>query len=287
MPRFRAAPKYDLNAAARSTAYAPAWPVVILAGVGIFITLYLSSVAWIGEGPALCAPGAGCDVILRSQWSRVLGLPLALWGFCAYALIGLVAWRMRPGLRRWRRLWSVSLLGVAISVYLTLLGLVSHDAVCAWCLSSLATMTAIFAVVTWQRPDVAPGMSWRYWGLSSGGLMLIVVGMLHLYYHGFSEGGEDPRLQALAVHLHETGVRYYGVSWCPVCQEQNRLFGPSAAHLPYVECSPLGGMAVLACLEARIRGYPTWIINGERIEGLLGPRELAQRTGFDWDRFGR
>ena len=93
--------------------------VLALAAAGLLLTGYLTLAAW-GEGaPALCPQGGGCDVIQGSRWSYLFGLPLALWGFGLYALVALVAATGSAPAGRWRRLSRLTLLGLAISVYLT------------------------------------------------------------------------------------------------------------------------------------------------------------------------
>jgi hypothetical protein len=90
-------------------------------------------------------------------------------------------------------------------------------------------------------------------------------------------------IRALAEHLAEQDVVFYGASWCPHCQEQKRLFGASADRLPYVECS-LGGPNApqsAACRTAGIQSYPTWVINGRATVGqVLTLAQLADATGF-------
>ncbi len=264
---------------------APDRVAMVLAALGMLITAYLTAVAFWGDRPAFCADGSGCDIVQGSRWSVVLGLPVALWGFALYALIGLIAWRARAGLKRWRRLWHLALLGTAISTYLTITGIVALDAVCAWCLASQGTMTAIFAWVAYRRPHSAPGMPWPQWAMHTAVLLIAAVAVLHVYYSGLLQAREHPTLQALAQHLEESGARYYGAFWCSSCQEQRRLFGASADRLPYVECSPAGrnGPVATACVVADIRSYPTWIVGGQRMEGVLTPEELARYAGFDWD----
>lgn len=271
-------------AAAASRALAPDWIVVGLAGLGLLITAYLTAVSWLGGDVAFCTEGSGCDVIQQSRWSTVLGMPVALWGFAVYALLALVAWRMPAKLKRWQRLWVLALVGVAISLYLTAVGLVALDALCAWCTASLLTIGAILARVALNRPESAPGMSWQHWGLNTGAVALVAVIGLHLYYSDLLQPAENPRLTALALHLEQTGARYYGAFWCPTCAEQRRVFGRSADRLPYVECSPDGrnGPRAMACISAGIEGYPTWVIGGQRIQALLTPEELARYSGFDW-----
>jgi uncharacterized membrane protein len=269
---------------AASRTAAPDRVVMALAAVGMLITAYLTGVSWLGGDVAFCAEGSGCDVIQQSRWSTVLGMPVALWGFAVYAVLGLIAWRMPPKLKRWQRLWVLALVGVAISLYLTAVGIIALDAVCAWCTASLLTISAILLRVGLHRPESAPGMSWRHWGLNTGAVALVAVIGLHVYSSDLLQPAENPRLTALAIHLEQTGARYYGAFWCPTCAEQRRLFGRSADRLPYVECSPDGrnGPRAMACINADIDGYPTWVIGGQRIQALLKPEELARYSGFDW-----
>ncbi|TVP89020.1 MAG: vitamin K epoxide reductase family protein [Thioalkalivibrio sp.] len=259
--------------------------ILALALVGMAITGYLTLVAWMNSTPALCAEGAGCDLIQQSQWSSFLGLPIALWGLGLYAVLAGIAFAMPPRLKRWRRLWMVAFVGVSVSIYLTAVGWFTLEAFCGWCLASLATIVAILAVVFLRRPGSAPGMPWGQWLLRSAGAGLVVVAVLHVVASDLLSRPESPRLAALAVHLEESGARYYGASWCPACRQQSRLFGAASERLPYVECSPGGRGTEMArvCANAGIATYPTWIIRGQRFEEVLRPRELARLSGFDWE----
>jgi len=89
--------------------------------------------------------------------------------------------------------------------------------------------------------------------------------------------------RALAEHLTEEGVLFYGASWCPHCQEQKRLFGASASRLPYIECGLAGpnGPQAPSCRLAGVQTYPTWVINGRTIVGqVLTLAQLADASGF-------
>lgn len=263
----------------------PEWLVLALAIAGMLLTGYLSYSVLSGAPAVFCAPGSSCEVIQHSRWSRVFGLPLPLWGLALYALLALNAWRLPARLQRWRRLWLVALVGLVVSLYLSLIGWLELDAFCAWCLLSLALLAAIFLRVALRRPATAPGRGWARWLGTSGLAALLVVGALQLYYSDLLEARADPQLLALANHLERRGVRFYGAFWCATCQEQKRLFGGAAKHLPYVECSPDGrrGLVARACIEAGITGYPTWIIRGRRFQQLLSPQELAGYSGFSWE----
>lgn len=252
---------------------------------GLLLTAWLAWTAWRGETPAFCAEGAGCDLVQGSRWSRFLGLPIAAWGLALYAALAWTAWRPASRLARWRRLWRLAFLGLAISVYLTVAGLVAVQALCAWCLASLAIMLAIFVLVHRARPDAAPGTAWPTWWLGNGLLALGLLGMLQLSAMGLLERQEEPRLRALAEHLAQSGAKFYGASWCPVCNEQKDAFGAAARHLPYVECSPQGrnGGVAFECLGAGVGGYPTWVIERQHYVEVLPPERLARLSGFDWE----
>ena len=274
------------KAAARRT---PADRVVLaLAAIGMLLTAYLSVVAWRGDGAAFCDAGSGCDVVQGSAWSTLFGVPIAAWGFTLYALLAWTAWRPAPTrLQRWRGLWRLSLFGLAISLYLTLAGVFALQATCGWCLLSLATITAIFLRVALQRPEGAPGTRWTSWLLGNGLVALGLVAVLQVAATGLWQRPADARLLALAEHLQQSGVRYYGASWCANCQRQKRLFGGAAAErLPYTECSPDGrsGGVAAECTRAGVSSYPTWVIGGQPYVGVLEPERLAGMTGFDWER---
>ena len=126
-----------------------------------------------------------------------------------------------------------------------MVGILSLKAVCGWCLLSLAIITALFLLIHLKRPDAAPGSAWRKWWLGNGVLALLVLGIMAAYHHNdLLQRPENPQTMALAIHLKETGAKYYGASWCQNCRQQTRLFGPSAHRLPYVECSPGGPNSV-------------------------------------------
>lgn len=263
----------------------PDWPVLALAALGMAITAYLTAVAWWDAAPAFCSAGSSCDLIAQSRWSQVLGLPLALWGLLLYSLIAFIAYRSSAPMKRWKRVWSVALIGLVFSIYLTLVGAVMLDAFCVWCLISLVTLAAIFVVNALRHPPEAPGMPWWTWLLNSAIAALVAVVALHLYYNSdLLSPPPDPRLAPLAAHLRESGAKFYGASWCASCQRQKQLFGDVADELPYVECSPYGrgGPTAAACTQANIQNFPTWVIGGERSVGVLEPDALAKRSGFAW-----
>jgi uncharacterized membrane protein len=258
--------------------------LIVLTTLGALVTAYLSWSALFGSLPAFCTEGSGCAVVQGSRFSRFLGVPVALWGLLTYlVLLGLALSRGKP-LPRWKRLFAVALVGLTVSLYLTVAGIVALQAYCAWCLVSQALILAIFLLVLIDRPKAAGEFAW---GPYLGKLSIVLVALLAVMQAGamgWLGPREDPRLVALAQHLERTGAKFYGAFWCPVCQQQKDRFGATAEHLPYVECSPAGrtGPVAFECVSANVVNYPTWVIRGQRYTELMDTEELAQRSGFRW-----
>jgi uncharacterized membrane protein/glutaredoxin len=263
----------------------PNWPLLGISGVGIALTAYLSWAAFSGGAPQGCTAGGGCDVVLNSPWATLLGLPTAFWGLLAYATLAAIAFVRRAD-THWSYAWTAALFGVCYSVYLTVVSLTILESACPYCLTSLGLMTAALVLVVMQRPAEMAHRSWVGLTAGRGIFAALVILVLHGSYtapQAEPAGPEDPNIQALAEHLTEEGVLFYGASWCPHCQEQKRLFGASAGRLPYIECSPAGPNTPQApsCASAGIQSYPTWVINGMTIAGeVLTLAQLADATAF-------
>jgi uncharacterized membrane protein len=258
--------------------------VLALSLIGLVLTAYLIWADSSGSGLQGCAVDSACDVVLSSRWARLLGAPTAAWGLLAYLTLAATALLRRPD-RRWFIAWTVSFFGVLYSVYLTTVSVTLLGATCPYCLTSLGIMAAIFAVSTAQRPATLVNFSWRRWLPRVSAVAAIAIVLLHLNYVGVlgqPPATEEPTVKALAIHLTRRGVKMYGASWCPHCVDQKELFGASARRVPYVECSPGGQRSpqAAACQAARIASYPTWIIDGKRIQEVLTLQQLADLTGF-------
>lgn len=271
----------------RAAPLTPDWLLFGLSVAGVLLTAYLTISALNQSTPAFCTAGSGCDVVQQSRWSTLLGAPIALWGLGLYLLLALSALFASPRVKSWRRITALALIGVAVSLYLTLIAAIALDAFCAWCLVSFALILTILVLALVRRPDTAPGEPWRRWLAQQAITLVVLLGAMHVLQAGWLMPPEDPRLAALAEHLEQREAKFYGASWCPKCQEQKELFGRSAERLPYVECSPQGrnGSVAFACVSANVSAYPTWIIRGRPYPEVLQPEELASRSGFDWTGF--
>jgi uncharacterized membrane protein len=264
------------------------WLLLGLAAAGIALTAYLTGVKWFGEQPAFCSAGSSCDVVQSSRWSTLFGVPMALWGLLTYVVLARFLWRLRSRPSAWRPALTIAAVGAAVSWYLTAVSVLEIETTCSYCLASFAIMNALLLLLLLRRPAHLPEHAWASAWPTPVSLATAVVLGLYLNFSGLfdpAHGPEDPYLKALATHLKETGARFYGAYWCPNCQDQKELFTASMERLPYVECTPSGrnGPMNVACLNANIRDYPTWVINDTRHGGVLPPRRLADLSGFRYD----
>ena len=74
-----------------------------------------------------------------------------------------------------------------------------------------------------------------------------------------------------ARYLKDNGVVKYSAYWCPNCLDQGELFGKQAyKELNVVECARDGkNSQTQLCIDKKIKGFPTWEINGKLILGVL------------------
>ena len=255
--------------------------LAVLAGLGLMLTTALLVISVTKSTLPYCASGSGCDVVQSSRWSTLFGLSIAAWGWGVYAVIAAAAVFVARKMSRWRTAIFSATIGFGVSVYLNVISVWFIEALCIYCTVSLVLISAIYAT-TWHA-DGLPGLGG--WRVGSSATALMIVGFLALHYEGVFDpaaGPEDPYVHALAEHLTDVDAKFYGAYWCPHCQQQKLEFGASASRLPYIECSPNGqrGAPATSCLADNIRNYPTWVINGRRLERILSVQQLAKHSGF-------
>jgi uncharacterized membrane protein len=132
-------------------------PGLILAGldlVGLAIALYLSIVE-LGGGVPVCGPLKGCETVAQSEYSRIGGIPVAVYGVGLSLILLTLAiawWRTNLyGLLLAR--YGLSLAGVIFEVYFMYLQIYVIRAVCVWCTSYGLSLILRFvvALVVWLR----------------------------------------------------------------------------------------------------------------------------------------
>jgi uncharacterized membrane protein len=138
-------------------------PGLVLAGldfIGLLIAGYLATVELQGNLP-VCGPLHGCETVASSPYSRIGGIPVAVFG------VFLSLFLMTAALAWWRTgaTWLLashyvgSLVGVIFETYFTYLELFVIDAICVWCAAYFVTLLVRFilsAIVWFRRPKGHP-----------------------------------------------------------------------------------------------------------------------------------
>ena len=96
-----------------------------------------------------------CDIVNRSEYSAVFGIPVALIGMLGYAALAGLATVYRERRETPAMLFSAAAVGLAFALYLTYIEARVLGVWCILCLSSLALIatTTILAAVLWWKRD--------------------------------------------------------------------------------------------------------------------------------------
>lgn len=120
----------------------------LVAIAGLSVAGYLSWVYY-ADTSVICVAGGGCEEVQSSDYAALLGIPVAVLGFGAYAtILALVAWDA-PVARLSAA--SLALFGMLFSAYLLAVQLFVIDAVCVWCIANDVVIAPALAVVTALR----------------------------------------------------------------------------------------------------------------------------------------
>jgi uncharacterized membrane protein len=116
--------------------------LILVSLVGIADSSYLSHAAVTGS-PLNCSVFDGCNIVAASPYSKVYGIPLALFGLVFYIVaLGLTASMLTMdsrGLRKAVFAWSIA--GVLFSAYFMYLQYFKIEAICLYCvISAVATV---------------------------------------------------------------------------------------------------------------------------------------------------
>ena len=209
--------------------------------------------------------------------------------------------------------WLLLVVSVAMSVfsgYLMYLLAFQIQAVCYYCIASAVFSVSLLVLTIIGRPWEDRGQIFFTAIIVA---MITLIGTLGVYAGVNSSGttsGEPQRIRftpqvnpdpafgweitttsgeaeiELARHLTTIDAKEYVAYWCPHCHEQKQLFGKEAYKIleqnnTMVECapdSPKGQPEV--CQAANIKGFPSWIINGEVYSGVQNLDELARISGY-------
>jgi len=277
--------------------------IVALTIFGFSLTTYLTVTHFFGQKVALCnVEGSGCDLVLSSEYAKIFGIPLTIFGALGYLTLGLLAGlplilkkddpKAQTQLKELANflMFMVSSSTFVFSGYLMYLlasgSIGGQPQVCIYCISSAVTMTTIWLLTIF-------GVAWKDVGqlFFTGAIVAIITltGTLGVYAsQGKIAAQSNSFAGRLAQHLTVTNAKMYGAYWCPHCADQKSRFGEAKKLIPYVECAtnPPNGVKSEEelCKQKGITGFPTWEINGKMLSGERSLDELADASGYKGDR---
>jgi uncharacterized membrane protein len=279
-----------------------------IAAIGASGTGYLTATKLMNT-TAACAEG--CDKVLNSEWATIFGVPLPLFGCLAYlSMLALAVApllinaesnkELRTKLEGWT--WPLLFVGATgmtvFSGFLMFVLATDLKALCPYCIASALMSTSMFVITLLGR-------RWEDRGqLLFGGAIVAMVALVSTFgvyavpggplspgTSAAEVAGSGPAITtssgaaeiALAKHLSKVDAKMYGAYWCPHCQDQKALFGKEAVkEMPYVECAEDGKNSQTALCQSipEIKGFPTWQVNGEFLEGTQTLETLALASGY-------
>jgi len=124
------------------------WLFVAILGIsGLAVTTYLTSNA-LSHTEVGCSI-SGCNTVLGSKWSKIIGVPVSAFGMATYAIImlgALHAYQSPTNDLRGRRVVALTAgIGVLASIYLTTIELFVIKATCQYCITS--AVLVVFVLV--------------------------------------------------------------------------------------------------------------------------------------------
>jgi len=273
--------------------------ILVLAIFGASVTTYLTVTHFLGAAPALCTAnaGEGCDLVLNSEYAKIFGIPLTIFGALGYLTLGGLAavtiffkpeeLKLRQKIKQQTSflLFMVSTATVVFSGYLMYLLAFEIKTICIYCITSALTVTAIWLLNLWGREWEDVGQL-IFTGLIVGAI--VITGTLGIYASQNKTAAVDNTFAGkLAQHLTTTGAKMYGAFWCPHCLEQKELFGDAVKAIPYVECATDKAQPRVQselCRSKNIESYPTWEIEGKLLPGVKPLNELANLSKYQGSR---
>src|SRR5208337_5263341 len=132
------------------------WGVAVLAVCGVVVSSVSLQHHYATSKTAFCDIGESfnCDIVNRSEYSSILGIPVALIGMLGYAALVGLATVYRERRETPAMLFGATAAGLAFALYLTYIEARVLGVFCILCLSSLALIaaaTALSAAIWWKR----------------------------------------------------------------------------------------------------------------------------------------
>jgi len=124
-----------------------AWSFLLLGLIGIIDSLYLSQAYFLKKGIS-CNVFEGCTIVLKSEYSAFLGIPLPVFGLLYYALIliGVLYFFRSQKYKALKYVMYLTAIGFVVSLVLFYLQWQVIEAFCQYCVLSAVISTLMFII---------------------------------------------------------------------------------------------------------------------------------------------
>ncbi|MEK7555067.1 MAG: vitamin K epoxide reductase family protein [Patescibacteria group bacterium] len=233
----------------------PRISVIVIAILGLVIMGYLFSLRFSTTDSAFCNLGENlsCDVVNKSAYATIWGIPLSLLGFLYFLGVGIMAiWKWKPETARAIAVVTIIFLGP--SLYLSYIEFFVLENICVFCEASKILMIALLV-------PAFRGMEYRKLSGKAVG-MAVFVGLLLAFitYAIQSRTVPEGKYDTFAQCLTEKSFVVYGSATCSYCATQRAMFGSAFQFIKEIECNPRNPHPeTQLCIDKNIEGTPTWI----------------------------
>lgn len=253
--------------------------IIISAIAGIAIMSYLTYLHYAKVENSFCNLGEGlsCDIVNKSIYSEILGIPFSILGLLYFIGILWVA-TLRYDIKTLKTVVILSIMFLGPSLYLTAIELFVLKNLCVFCeisklLMVIITLTAFFTV-----RHIPPSKKALAGAVIAA---LIFAGAAYLIH---ANTGPKDTYNEFAQCLDEKGFIMYGSVTCAACARQRAMFGDAFEFIKEIECDPRNpNPETQRCIEKNIKGTPTWIqedANGNELyrfsTGLQSMEKLSE-----------
>ncbi|MBI2102625.1 hypothetical protein HYT55_02205 [Candidatus Woesearchaeota archaeon] len=263
---------------------------IFLSVIGFLTSLYLVKNHYAPVTSAsFCdlSPSVSCSLVNTSTFSVFLNVPVAVFGTLWFVvLIALALYARKKDGSFTFALLAWNCIGIISVVYLVIAEIILQ-ALCPFCtiVHAIIIITFIISLILYLG---TPRVSWRkaLRDLKAWIVVILILTLLPLLL--FNLGIEEQKdYSSFAQCLTEKGTVMYGSSRCAVCAKTRAMFGPAFQYIPEIECYPgKENSQTELCLEKKIAGTPTWVIEQDGVElkrhtGFLSIEELKEFSGCE------
>ncbi len=254
------------------------WVICFLAFFGFILSVYLSYGHYTTTS-LLCSQNGvvSCDLVNKSEYSEIFGVPVAFLGVVGYLLIFLINLpyaRRNIGFLNTNKVdvhtLTLALIAVVFTAYFNYLQLFILRTICPLCEVSagLIVLIVLCSLYSYKHCDHKLGFASKF---------IIVVILLLVLWLGWYVTPKP--LDGFAKCISDEGAVFYGAWWCAHCKTQKSLFSSSFKYVNYVECSNADKSQNSLCNSMGVRAYPTWKFkNNKSVEGQLSLKALSEMT---------